>query len=87
MIKPADLFVSKVRIEKFASKAITSLNLLIDEVKKEVIDLDLIYDYSREAQGYLNLVHQQIMGLGRLWATTQGMAEHQASADKGSEEE
>jgi hypothetical protein len=51
MIKPKDLFVSKVRIEKFASKAITSLTLLIDEVKKEVIDLDLIYDYSREAKG------------------------------------
>jgi hypothetical protein len=85
MIKPNDLFVSKIRIEKFASKAITSLNLLIDEVKKEVIDLDLIYDYSREAQGYLNLVHQQIIGLGRLWATTQGMAEHQASTDNSKE--
>jgi len=51
MIKPIDLFVSKERMKKFVGKPITSLTLLEKELDNDRIDLNLVYDYSRELKG------------------------------------
>jgi hypothetical protein len=70
--------MNKKIVKKFGEKVIISLILLINEVKKEIIDLDLVYDYSKKMGKYVNFIYTQIMKLvmikRAMGGTTGGMA-------------
>lgn len=65
MVRKIDIFATLDVIKVFIDKAITSLTLLRRELENEKVDLNIVYTYLCEAQGYLNILHKQMSYWGR----------------------